>query len=490
MGLLGLVVVIFYSFIGGAIVALEAGQAGSPNEKRQDAYERGMAAYTRGDYLVAMREWLPLAQQGYAAAQTNLGVMYANGLGVARDKAQAVGWYRKAAEQGHVGAQFELAEWYSQDPRITRWWRKAAEQGYAPAQDVLGMRYAEGFGVTQDGAEAMRWLRKAAEQGEDGAQSALGFRYAQGRGVTQDAAEAARWFQKAEQAKASRTAQDNVPSWSKYAVQTSQRWAQQLAQEYNPAPLPTPESPSPPRVLPKPPSSAAVLPRSALVIGNASYPDKPLIGPVNNATDMAALLRRRGFIVTLLHNGNKATMERAIEAFTSSVPQGAVGLFYFAGHGVQIDGLNYLLPSGERFREPSDVKYRAVQADWVLARMDDAKMAVKLLILDACRDNPFGRSWTRSLSRGLAHMDAVEGSLIAYATSPGKTALDGEGRNSPYTAQLLRHLPTPGLPVELVFKAVREGVQRETRRQCGADACKQTPWEATSLTGHFYFVRQ
>jgi Caspase domain/Sel1 repeat len=490
MGLLGLVVVIFYSFIGGAIVALEAGQAGSPNEKRQDAYERGMAAYTRGDYLVAMREWLPLAQQGYAAAQTNLGVMYANGLGVARDKAQAVGWYRKAAEQGHVGAQFELAEWYSQDPRITRWWRKAAEQGYAPAQDVLGMRYAEGFGVTQDGAEAMRWLRKAAEQGEDGAQSALGFRYAQGRGVTQDAAEAARWFQKAEQAKASRTAQDNVPSWSKYAVQTSQRWAQQLAQEYNPAPLPTPESPSPPRVLPKPPSSAAVLPRSALVIGNASYPDKPLIGPVNNATDMAALLRRRGFIVTLLHNGNKATMERAIEAFTSSVPQGAVGLFYFAGHGVQIDGLNYLLPSGERFREPSDVKYRAVQADWVLARMDDAKMAVKLLILDACRDNPFGRSWTRSLSRGLAHMDAVEGSLIAYATSPGKTALDGEGRNSPYTAQLLRHLPTPGLPVELVFKAVREGLQRETRRQCGADACKQTPWEATSLTGHFYFVRQ
>jgi Caspase domain/Sel1 repeat len=490
MGLLGLVVVIFYSFIGGAIVALEAGQAGSPNEKRQDAYERGMAAYTRGDYLVAMREWLPLAQQGYAAAQTNLGVMYANGLGVARDKAQAVGWYRKAAEQGHVGAQFELAEWYSQDPRITRWWRKAAEQGYAPAQDVLGMRYAEGFGVTQDGAEAMRWLRKAAEQGEDGAQSALGFRYAQGRGVTQDAAEAARWFQKAEQAKALRTAQDNVPSWSKYAVQTSQRWAQQLAQEYNPAPLPTPESPSPPRVLPKPPSSAAVLPRSALGIGNASYPDKPLIGPVNNATDMAALLRRRGFIVTLLHNGNKATMERAIEAFTSSVPQGAVGLFYFAGHGVQIDGLNYLLPSGERFREPSDVKYRAVQADWVLARMDDAKMAVKLLILDACRDNPFGRSWTRSLSRGLAHMDAVEGSLIAYATSPGKTALDGEGRNSPYTAQLLRHLPTPGLPVELVFKAVREGLQRETRRQCGADACKQTPWEATSLTGHFYFVRQ
>jgi uncharacterized caspase-like protein len=170
------------------------------------------------------------------------------------------------------------------------------------------------------------------------------------------------------------------------------------------------------------------------VIGNASYPDYPLRNAVNDATDLAGILRQLGFTVTLLIDADKATMERAIEAFTSGVQPGSVGLFYFSGHGVQIEGLNYLIPNRGRFHEPSDVKYHAVLANWVLERMDNARMAVKFLILDACRNNPFGRSGTRSISRGLAQMDTVEGALIAYATSPGKTASDGEGRNSPYTA--------------------------------------------------------
>jgi uncharacterized caspase-like protein len=198
---------------------------------------------------------------------------------------------------------------------------------------------------------------------------------------------------------------------------------------------------------------------------------------------MAALLRSLGFIVRLLLDADQRTIERAIQDFTTRVPQDSVGLFYFSGHGVQIDGLNYLIPIGGVFLEPSDVKYRAVPADWVLARMDDAGMDVKILILDACRDNPFGRSWTRALSRGLATMDTPKGSLIAYATSPGKTALDGAGRNSPYTRHLLRHIPVPGRPMEPMFKAVRVEVQRETKGQ-------QTPWEASSLTGEFYFVER
>ena len=110
---------------------------------------------------------------------------------------------------------------------------------------------------------------------------------------------------------------------------------------------------------------------------------------------------------------------------------GEFRLFFFAGHGVQIDGSNYLLPIGGDYSEPSDVKYRAGVADWVLARMEEAGMDLKLLILDACRDNPFGRRWIRALNRGLAAMDAVQGALIAYATSPGKTATDDSGRNSP-----------------------------------------------------------
>jgi hypothetical protein len=137
---------------------------------------------------------------------------------------------------------------------------------------------------------------------------------------------------------------------------------------------------------------------------------------------------------------------------------------------------------GARLSEASDLKYRAVAANWILGRMDDTGMEVKIVILDACRNNPFGRSWTRALDRGLAVMDAPKGALIAYSTSPKKTALDGTGRNSPYTARPLQEVPIPGRPIELVFKAVRLGVQQETQ---GA----QTPWEASSLTGEFYFAR-
>jgi uncharacterized caspase-like protein len=220
-----------------------------------------------------------------------------------------------------------------------------------------------------------------------------------------------------------------------------------------------------------------------LVIGNTKYPASPLRNPVNDATAMAALLRQHGFNVTLRLDANQHAMERAIQDFTRHVPQGSVGLFYFSGHGVQVDGSNYLLPTDGVFQELSDAKYHAVSADWVLERMDDAGIDMKILILDACRDNPFGRSGTRSLRRGLAMMNTPKGSLIAYATSPGQTALDGEGRHSPYTAQLLQQIPVPKRPMELMFKAVREGVQRETKGQ-------QTPWEASSMTGEFYFARQ
>jgi hypothetical protein len=223
-------------------------------------------------------------------------------------------------------------------------------------------------------------------------------------------------------------------------------------------------------------------PRRALVIGNAAYPDRPLRNPIHDATDLADTLRRFHFVVTLITDADKSTMERAVEDFTQGVAPQTAGLFFFAGHGVQIEGLNYLIPVGVTFEATSDVKYRAIVADWILARMDESRMAVKILILDACRDNPFGRSWrSRSLHRGLAQMQAPEGTLLSYATSPGKTAADGAGRNSPFTASLLREIPQPQRPIELMFKAVRARVQDDTRMH-------QTPWEASSLRGDFFFV--
>jgi Caspase domain len=223
-------------------------------------------------------------------------------------------------------------------------------------------------------------------------------------------------------------------------------------------------------------------PRRALVIGNAAYPEHPLRNPLHDATDLADTLRRFHFVVTLITDADKPTMERAVEDFTQGVAPQTAGLFFFAGHGVQIEGLNYLIPVGATFETTSDVKYRAVLADWISARMDESGMAVKILILDACRNNPFGRGWrSRALNGGLAQMQAPEGTLISYSTSPGKTAADGAGRNSPFTASLLQEIPQPQRPIELMFKAVRARVHDETGMQ-------QTPWEASSLRGNFSFA--
>ena len=227
-----------------------------------------------------------------------------------------------------------------------------------------------------------------------------------------------------------------------------------------------------------PSTSTPPRPRRALVMGNAAYAEAPLRNPLNDAQALADLLRRLGVEVLLYQNADKPTMEQAVDRFTRGVPRGSAGLFFFSGHGVQIDGINYLVPIGARLEAASDVKYHAVAADWVLARMDESGMDVKLLFLDACRNNPLGRGWTRALSRGLAVMETSQGALIAYATSPGKTASDGTGRNSPFTAQLLRELGTPGRDIEVALKAVRAGVQQLTKGE-------QIPWVASSMTGNF-----
>jgi len=250
----------------------------------------------------------------------------------------------------------------------------------------------------------------------------------------------------------------------------------QLTTAQSPAPSP---SPSPPAGA----SVAPAQPRRALVIGNAAYPDSPLANPVNDATDLATLLRRLGFDVTLHTNADRPTMEKAIDLFTRGVSRGSAGLFFFAGHGVQIDGGNYLLPIGVPLDADSDIKYYAVRADWVLDRMDESGMEVKLVFLDACRKQPPRRSATRAPTRGLAAMlEPPQGALIAYATSPGKTADDGTGRHSPFTAQLLRELVIPGRDIEVVLKAVRAGVQHITNNG-------QIPWVHSSMTGDFYIAR-
>ncbi len=220
--------------------------------------------------------------------------------------------------------------------------------------------------------------------------------------------------------------------------------------------------------------------RIALVIGNGAYKSSPLRNPVNDATDIAYTIRNLGFSVILKTNANQRTMEESIRDFGKALRLGGVGLFYFAGHGLQIKGRNYLLPIGADVYEENDMKYEAVDAGRVLDVMDSAGNMLNIVILDACRDNPFARSF-RSSTSGLARMDTPKGSLIAYSTSPGKVALDGSRRNSPYTEVLLKNIQVPDLTIEQVFKQTRKDIDILT-------AGKQTPWESTSLIGDFYFA--
>lgn len=221
------------------------------------------------------------------------------------------------------------------------------------------------------------------------------------------------------------------------------------------------------------------LPRTALVIGNAAYPNAPLRNPVNDAVDMAKALKETGFDVTLLTDAGKRKMDEAIDAFGRKLRKGGAGLFYYAGHGIQLDGSNYLIPVDARIASESDVKYHTVEAGWVLGKMADADNGLNIIILDACRNNPFARSF-RSAEMGLAIMDAPRGSIIAYSTAPGSVAEDGKDRNGIYTGKLLKHLKKPNLKVEEVLKNTRVDVVAETGE-------RQTPWDATCLTGDFYF---
>jgi len=220
--------------------------------------------------------------------------------------------------------------------------------------------------------------------------------------------------------------------------------------------------------------------RVALVIGNGAYKDAPLKNPVNDAKDMAGALRKLGFEVTLLTNAGMKQMDAAVRDFGVRLRQGGAGLFYYAGHGLQVAGENYLVPVDARIQTESDARYACLPAGMVLGRMDDARNDVNIIILDACRNNPFARSF-RSAEQGLAKMDAPTGSLISYATAPGSVASDGDGRNGLYTQNLLKNLAIPGLPITEVFMRVRQGVVSATGR-------RQVPWEASSLIGQFYFA--
>ncbi|MGQ0681469.1 tetratricopeptide repeat protein [Bradyrhizobium sp.] len=230
-------------------------------------------------------------------------------------------------------------------------------------------------------------------------------------------------------------------------------------------------------------------PRVALVIGNAAYSNVPsLANPVNDAREMSSALRELGFKVIEGYNLNSTTMRSKIAEFGNALPGAGVSLFYYAGHGMQVSGRNYLVPVDAKVERPSALGTEAIEVNTVIADMESEKR-INLVFLDACRDNPLSRNLARSMGggtrssavgQGLAQLNAGIGTLITFATSPDTIALDGSGRNSPFTQAMLKYIRTPGLEVRSMLTRVRADVIRATNEQ-------QVPWDHSSLTGDFYF---
>lgn len=223
--------------------------------------------------------------------------------------------------------------------------------------------------------------------------------------------------------------------------------------------------------------------RLALLIGNAKYENSPLQNPGNDVALMKSALDRLGFESHVHRDLTLAQMEGAVRDFRSRIDKGDLCLFYYAGHGVQLDGTNYLVPLKFGPVEEHEVKYKMMNLGLVLDALDTSDANCKVVVLDCCRDNPFGRSWSRSLSAGLAGIgDVPEGTILAYSTAPGKTAPDGDGRTSAYTSALVKALserPARGLEVIDVFRKASRNVYHITRQQ---------PWISFSAALPEYFL--
>ena len=222
--------------------------------------------------------------------------------------------------------------------------------------------------------------------------------------------------------------------------------------------------------------------RVALVIGNSNYQSAPkLANPGNDAQSMSQLLNSAGFEVTQATNLTRKDMVRVVQDFTAKVAErgpGTVAMVYYAGHGVQVEGENYLLPIDAKISSSYDLDGNSLRLVDLMGTLDAITSRMRIVVLDACRNNPFPQA--SDAGRGLAIVDAPNGSIVGYSTSPGMEAADGDGNHSPYTSAFINNAREPNLPIEQLFKRVRLDVNQATRG-------RQTPWESSSLTSDFFF---
>jgi TPR repeat protein len=425
------------------------------------------------------------AELGEVNSQVNLGAFYEHGQGgLAANLASAAEFYRKAADQGDATGQYNLARLVFEgvggvkkdEAEAVRLLRQASDQGMAEARALLGYMYGGGRGgLPRDWGAAFELTAQAAEQGYAPAEARLGGQYEGGLGVARDYGRAAYWYRRAVQHGSDDARQYLADLLARHPGLSAP--PAQVAKAAPPPPMPAPPTAAEP---------ARGGPRIALVIGNSAYGGDlgRLSNPANDARLIAEALRRAGFEVELLVDADQKAMKRAIQRLGQRLTAGgaeATGLFYYAGHGAQSGGVNFLVPVGAALQSESDLDIEAVSADSVLGQMDDSGAATTILILDSCRNMPLTRR-TRDGTRGLVRMNSRnKGSYIAYSTAPGAVALDGQGADSPFALALAAEIPKPGQPIEITFRNVARAVDEATQ---GA----QTPWTSTSLLYDFSFT--
>jgi TPR repeat protein len=496
-------------------------------------YQTGRGGLAKDDREAA-RYYKLSADQGDVAGQTNLGVFYESGRGgLPKNEAESVRLYKLAADKGHSPAQLNLGYMHERgrgglkedDVEAVRLFRLAADQGNARAFNALGYSYEIGRGgLAKDFAEAVRYYKISAEKGDVYGQLNLANSYEKGRGgLEADDAQAARLYRLAadqgnaraqarlglfyengrgglgrndtEAARFYKLAADQGDAMAKSNLDTIVRRIPNVVaalQQAAPAPVQprlddAPSMRAPAASVPTHASIAAER-RVALVIGNSAYQAVPrLANPANDAAQVAAALKANGFAsVRTVNDATRANLISALSAFQREADNSDWAVIYYAGHGIEISGANYLIPVDAKLRDDRDVQDEAVPMNRALDAVASARK-LKLVMLDACRDNPFLSQMkrvvaTRSVTRGLAAVEPVGATLVVFAAKDGETAQDGDGSNSPFTASLVRRMQEPGVEINRVFRLVTGDVLRAT-------ANRQRPFVYGSLPGEdeYYF---
>ena len=219
--------------------------------------------------------------------------------------------------------------------------------------------------------------------------------------------------------------------------------------------------------------------RLAVVIGNSSYENRPLKNPINDAKDISAVLKKSGFKVIEVYDADLPKMKDAIDEFTNNLSQYDVGLVYYSGHGIEFSGRNYFIPINADIKAEEEIPRQGYDATEIVEKLSRNNIKTSIFILDACRNSPVFSTY-KTQNSGLAIMQGSTGSVVAFSAAPGQVALDGNGRNSPYTSELLRQIQIPNKKIEDVLKDTAKVVYDKT-------AGRQIPWYNSGLVGDFYF---